>query len=145
MHSTLSFKIQQLRMKNQTAMVSSIALIVFALFVSAILPSLLVRYVYAEQQLFEQPALLEYIPVASFLLGVGYFIYAVIANFMREKRAKYLEMEMEMMGDGADCCGNHDHGSSMNDVAAMAEAMTKAPVKKVAAKKRASAKKTSKK
>lgn len=138
MHHSFSSTASQLRMKNQTTMVSAIAMMVFALFVSALLPTLLVRYVYAGQQLFEQPALLEYLPIAAFVLGAGYFVYAVIINMLREKRAMYLDMMME---DECNC--NHDHDDMMAEVARAAEAAApKATTKRKTASK---AKKTTRK
>lgn len=78
MHTDLSFKVSRLRAKNQNTMITAITVLVAALFTIALLPSLLIQYVYAGQQLFKQPALLEYIPVVSFVAGMGYFLFAVV-------------------------------------------------------------------
>lgn len=153
MHGDLSFKISQLRAKNQTMMVTAIAGIVAALFVSALLPTLLVRYIYANQQLLQQPVLLEYIPVVSFALGFGYFLFAAVGNWMRSRRISYLENKYEMEGGCCGHCGDghccHD-GASMDDEVMMqelenlAEALVKEAPKKKETKKTAK-KKTARK
>jgi len=111
------FQIQQLRAKNLAKILETIAAYLAALFITALLPSLLVRYLYSSDQLMtEQPVLLEYIPVITFVVAVGYMIYAIIGNFKRERLAKRLEAELEAMAmDGDGCCGgghHHDHGGS---------------------------------
>lgn len=90
----IQFQVAQLRQKNQTKALESVAVFLLALFVTAILPSLLIQYVYAGQQLFEQPPLLELIPVVSFVIAVGFFIYAAVTNMMREVKAARLEKEL---------------------------------------------------
>lgn len=101
------FQIQQLRAKNLAKTLETIAAYLAALFITALLPSLLVRYLYSSDQLMaEQPVLLEYIPVITFVFAVGYMIYAIIGNFRRERLAKRLETELEaMVVDGDGCCG----------------------------------------
>ena len=73
-----------LRMSNIYMMLVSLTLFVAALFVTAILPSLLLRYVYAGQQLLAEPKALEYIPLVSFAIATLYFIYALIATTLSE-------------------------------------------------------------
>ena len=105
-HSSLQFEISKLQRARLNTTVETIAVVVLALFISAILPSLLVRYLYADQQLFEQPKLLEYIPVVAFVVGTGYAVYALILNFMRGMTISKLSKELaevELLGD--DCCG----------------------------------------
>jgi hypothetical protein len=116
--SSLQFQISQLRQEKVIYALESIAVFIFSLFVSALLPQLLFRYVYADQQLTAEPKLLEYIPLAAFVLGAGFFIYAMIGNFMRMGKIRRLESELEsssMMGDlccagcAGDCdCSNHE-------------------------------------
>src|SRR5258708_4276698 len=101
------FEISQLRQQNVVKMIESIAVFVFALFVTAFLPQLLFKYFYANQQLTEQPALFDYIQVGSFLVGVVYFLYAAVGNIQRTMKLKKLEKVMmsdEMMG-GMCCSG----------------------------------------
>jgi len=117
--SMSKFEISQLRQQNMVKMVESIAVFVFALFVTAFLPQLLFKYFYANAQLTEQPALFDYIQVASFLVGVLYFFYAAVGNMQRNMKIRKLQKEMQsndMMG-GACCsncgdgmCGCSDHG-----------------------------------
>jgi flagellar biosynthesis protein FliQ len=110
-HSSLEFQVEQLRARNLQRTLESLLVFILAIFVSALLPSLLVRYLYAGQQLFEEPQLLQYIPVVSFVIGVAYFIYAVVTNLMREMKATRLERQM-MGSTGA---------SSMTDLHAAME------------------------
>lgn len=139
MYSDLSFKVSQLRAKNQNAMLTTIAVLIAALFVTALLPSLLVQYVYAGQQLFKQPLLLEYIPVVSFVLGVGSFLVAVVGNLLRAKRIKFLESQIEV--EGCSCCCEDD-----DEVLAELETLAEALVKeKKPAKRKAASKKKAKK
>src|SRR5260221_499130 len=88
------FEISQLRQQNVVKMIESIAVFVFALFVTAFLPQLLFKYFYANQQLTEQPALFDYIQVGSFLVGVLYFLYAAAGNYKRNMKIRKLEREM---------------------------------------------------
>jgi len=91
MSTSTEFRIEQLRTRSVQKTLESLLVLVAALFVSALLPSLLVRYLYADQQLFEQPPALEIIPVIAFVIGISYFIYAAIGNILREMEAQRLE------------------------------------------------------
>lgn len=113
MSHTTHFKAADLRRKSMVATVEAILVSFFALMSVAILPSLLLRYLYADQQLFEQPALLEYIPVAAFVISLAYFVAALWGNKRREKQIKQMIVDMEMMAD--DCgCGSHCNESDEN-------------------------------
>ena len=153
-HSSSSSKIKNLRSKNQTTMLTALTVLVASLFATAVLPTLLLRYVYAGE-LFERPVLLEYIPVASFVLGMGYFLVSVIGNAMRALRINQLEKQMKMENDSCNCCGDgcgcgdcadcdisHGHGETMNNTESLAEALMKKekPVKKKAKKSKTSKK-----
>lgn len=94
--SNIQFQINQLRQKNQVKALEAIAVFLLALFVTAILPSLLIQYVYANQQLFEQPLVLELIPTVSFIVATAFFIYVAVTNWMREAKAS--KMERELLG-----------------------------------------------
>lgn len=146
MYSDLTFKVSQLRTKNQNVMLTAVTVIVAALFVAALLPSLLVQYVYAGQQLFAQPLLLQYIPLVSFAIGIGYFLFAVLGNLLRAKRANYLEKQIEL--EGCCCCDEDD--DVLAEIEALAETLVKeekkAPAKrKTVAKKKQAKKKTASK
>lgn len=108
------FQIQQLRARNLAATLETILAFLAALFITALLPSLLVRYLYsADQMMTEQPVILEYIPVVSFIFAVGYLVFTVIGNIRREKLAKKLESQLAMMDMDSDgCCGGHHHSDS---------------------------------
>ncbi len=88
------FMITQLRARNVQTTLESIAVIVAAFFALVILPQLLIQYVFAGQQLLEQPAVFKLMPVVIFAIGAGYFIYAVVMNMMREMQARKLEKEL---------------------------------------------------
>lgn len=96
-HHSVQFQIDQLRQDKIILAVESIAVMVFALFVSAFLPQLLIRYVYANQQLFEQPRALEYIPLIAFFVGTIYFIYATVMMVMKAIKINKLQTEMTFM------------------------------------------------
>src|SRR5260221_10270667 len=112
------FEISQLRQQNVVKMIESIAVFVFALFVTAFFPQLLFKYFYANQQLTEQPAIFDYIQVGSFLLGALYFLYAAVGNYQLNMKIPKLTKEIQsndMMGGAccSDCggmcgCGDHD-------------------------------------
>lgn len=115
-HSSLQFQISKLQHAKLNTTVEAIAIVVLALFISAILPSLLVRYVYATQQLTEQPLLLEYVPVIAFVVGSGYGIYAFAINLFRTRKIAQLSKQLEeesMMLDG--CCGGGCSSNSFDN------------------------------
>lgn len=150
MYTDLSFKVSQLRAKNQNAMLIAVATLLAALFVTALLPSLLIQYVYAGQQLFQQPVLLEYIPVVSFVIGIGSFLVAAVGNAIRCKRIKFLESQIET--ESCECCEDDD--AVLAELESLAEALVeekktvkkkRAAPKKKLAKKKATSKKTTKK
>lgn len=116
------FQAQSLRAQNIAKAVESIAVFVFALFMASVLPQLLFKYYYANMDLTEQPKLLEYIPVAAFVVGVGYFVYAMAGNWLRDAKAKKLEMQMIEMGCD---CENCDCSPSVSTVSASTKKATK--------------------
>lgn len=107
-------EIQNLRLKSIGKTIEAVLVLITALFVSALLPGLLIRYVYATQQLFEQPKPLEYIPVGAFVIGIFYFLLAMGGNIRRERRVARLEQEIKDLefsgccGCGCDSCDNSD-------------------------------------
>lgn len=107
-HSSLKFKIKGLRQDRLSTTADTIAVILVSLFVSALLPSLLVRYVYANQQLFEQPKALEIIPVVAFIISIGFAVYALVTNVLRSIKIAALTKELEtaeLMSSEDGCCG----------------------------------------
>lgn len=92
--NSLHFQIEQLRAQNLQKTMEAIFVILAALFVSALLPSLLIQYVYANQQLMEEPRLLQFIPMIAFIYGAGFGLKAVFGNMMRELTASRLEAEV---------------------------------------------------
>ena len=145
MYTDLSFKVSQLRAKNQNAMLTAATVLIAALFITALLPSLLIQYIYAGQQLFKQPVLLEYIPIVSFVVGVGCFLVAIIGNLFRAKRIKFLENQIEAEG----CYGDEDDDGVLEELESLAEALVKekkaSPKKKTTTKKKKTIKKKAKK
>lgn len=149
MYTDLSFKIAQLRVKNQNAMLTATTVLIAALFTTALLPSLLVQYVYAGQQLLKQPVLLEYIPIVSFVLGMGAFLVAVVGNTLRCKRIKFLETQLETE-ECFDC--DDDDEEMLVELEELTETLAEekkgkkaAPKKKKSTSKKVAKKKTSKK
>jgi hypothetical protein len=98
MTTSHQFQIEQLRAHNLHKTLEALLVMLGALFVTALLPSLLIRYVYANQQLLEEPRALQVIPAISFAVGLGYALYVLITNFLRERKAAQLEAQM-MHGD----------------------------------------------
>jgi len=94
MNSSHQFQVRYLRAISSQRMLEATTVFLAALFVSALLPSLLIRYAYAGQTLFEQPPILDVIPVVSFVIAIGYFLFAVVGNVMREMQIRRLEREM---------------------------------------------------
>ena len=139
MYSDLSFKVSQLQAKNQGAMLTAVATLMASLFVTALLPSLLIQYVYAGQQLFQQPALLEYIPVVSFIVGIGSFLVAAVGNALRCKRIKFLKNQIE----NESCSCREDDDEVLAELESLAEALVeeKKPAKKKPVKRKAAPKK----
>lgn len=110
--SSKQFEVEQLRTQNVVWSVEAILMILASLFIVAILPSLLLRYVYTNPQLMEQPKLLEVIPVAGFVIGIGFFLFAMVTNVMRELKARRLQKEVMTMLDSCDCEGGEHHHHS---------------------------------
>ena len=115
MHIKTIYQVKSLKQDNLTKAVEAVAVMVFSLFATVLLPSLIFRFFYADQTLLEQPKVLEYIPIAAFALGAGYFIFAMVGNFLRSRKVRQLEtqLEIEMM----DC---HSDGMMLKGMEKMA-------------------------
>jgi hypothetical protein len=141
------FAIQQLRLQNSIKVQESIMVFIAALFVTALLPSLLIQYVYSQEELFTQPQLVMYIPVASFVIAVAYFLYAVVGNFRRSQQASQLEKQLVTNASGYNA-GDHLSAAEMSELETMVdEALNTKPARKprVATKTKRATKKTTKK
>jgi hypothetical protein len=105
MNYLTEFKIQQLRTKNLTAAVESIAIVIGAVVANMLVPQLLLKYVYTDtSQLLEAPPIFTYFPLVTYSLALAYFVYAMVGNFLRCRKANVLEQEFLLTGG---YCGNH--------------------------------------
>ncbi len=98
------FKITSLRQEKMATGIEAITILFFSTFVALFLPQLLFQYVYAGQALTQPPALLQYIPLAAFIIGTAYVLYAIVSNVQRGMMIKKLEKEMMGMSMGSDAC-----------------------------------------
>lgn len=102
-------QINRLYLQNAVSTVQAIMLFVAALFSTALLPSLIVRYFFAEQDLFAPPAIVEYIPVISYAVAMLYFVYVLVSNFNRNRKIKVLTAQAT---EDFGCCGECSPESS---------------------------------
>ena len=146
----LEFQIDQLKKDKMILALESIGMFLFSFFLTVYLPQLLFQFLFANQQLTEEPPVMKYIPVASFVIAVGYFFYATAMVMMKAMKVKQLSKELSMMPMD-DCCGgecgcDHDHhdehhSSWLNEeeeetVSKPAKSVKKATKKKSAASKK---------
>jgi hypothetical protein len=138
---SLQFQITQLRQEKVQAIVESIAVFIFSLFMMSFLPRFLFTYYYANMQLTEEPALLTNIPVFFFSVGVLYFVYALVMNFLRYR--KIMKLNKQLMSEMDACCNDcsdcscEQHGNcacGCNDDMGMVTASTPASTNMMAAK-----------
>lgn len=146
-YSHTQFEIMKLESEKLFKAVESIAVFIFSLFTAIFLPQLMFTYLYADQMLTEEPALLKYIPLISFVLGVGYFVFTMILNMVKSAKIKRLQMEL-VDGGVCDCLGDSDLQevqSIVDEILAETEKPEAKPKKssskKVTSKKKVSAKK----
>jgi len=142
------FEVQYLMMRNIKEMITSLLMFVAALFVTIIAPSLLLRYLYAGQQLLEEPKLLEYIPLLSAIIASLYFIYAIVGCLIRSNKIKHLMSQVDMMSDlDVDAQLNEAEIAELESIVdeAIAKKKPTAKTAKKSASKRSSQKKTVKK
>jgi hypothetical protein len=106
--TNLHFQVKQLRSQNMVTLMASLTLFVASLFTIALLPTLLIRYYYANQNLLAQPPLLDSIPLIGFVVAKVFFLYAVVMVIKREMKAR--KLEVQAMNDDCDCnCGHYHH------------------------------------
>lgn len=124
MNYLTEFKIQQLRTKNLTAAVESIAMVTGAVVANMLAPQLLLKYVYTDTSaMLEAPAIFTYFPLVTYTIALAYFIYAMVGNFMRNRKAAVLEQELLLTGGYCDDCGDcsncencqHDGGEDISE------------------------------
>ncbi len=97
--SSTQFQIQSLRAVNQQRTLESILVFIAALFVSALLPSLMIQYLYADQMLTEAPVVIEHMSGVTFAIAMLYLLFVLIGNFIRGKKIAQLERELAIMTD----------------------------------------------
>ena len=110
--SHIKAQISDLRLESLQKVLETILAYIGALYTTLLLPQLLLRYAYADQQLTAEPKALELIPVVAFVFAVLYTIYAVIGNLGRAGRIRRLQAEMASMGD---CNCGHHHGADLDN------------------------------
>jgi len=93
----LQFNIQDLRTNSIQQSIESIFVVMSSLFVTAILPSLMVRYFYQNSQLLEQPKTLEYIPVAAFVISAISIVSTVVGNAVRYNKIRQAQASLQML------------------------------------------------
>lgn len=101
MNSHLHFEIKELRAQNVQALLGSIGTIMTALIVASMLPTLLVQFVYTDQTALmsgETPFWLQNGSMIIFGIGVLYFVYVAVTNYMRSRQIAVLKQQMTMMG-----------------------------------------------
>ena len=111
MHSYQQFKIQQLRLDQIFLSIETIVVFILAIMTTVFLPSIMYTYVFANQQLTEEPAVMKYIPIAAFGVGVLFFAYATLRIMSKMKMVVKLEKEMTvttMMDNNADMMEDMD-------------------------------------
>lgn len=90
----VSFQIKQLRAKNAQTLLEIIVVLLACVFVTIFLPQILFKFIYANQQLTEEPALLGWIPTLSFAVGLIFTVYGLLTNLMRERKITQLSSEL---------------------------------------------------
>lgn len=154
--SSTQFTISKLQQDNNSKLLEALVVFIASFFGIALLPQLLVRYVYANQPLLETPMALEIIPVVFFAIAIGYFAFVIVGNFIRSNRIKLMERDLMERGDC--CCGGDCHSDDMSDIeelvkeveasmpatAELSEALKKSSKTATSSKKKSNRKKTSK-
>lgn len=101
MPTNTQFQIQELRSVNQQKLLEAIVVLFTAIFITALLPSLLLEYLYADQVLTEAPPLLKYLPVVVFSVGILYVVYVFASNMTRSNKIAQLENSLLMSGSAS--------------------------------------------
>lgn len=99
--SYTQFQINSLRSVNLQRTLEAIMVFIAALFVSALLPSLLLQYLYANQQLTKAPLILEHMSAVTFAIAIGYLLFVIFGIITRGKKISQLERELAIMVDSS--------------------------------------------
>ena len=127
MTSLTRFKIKSLKLTNVVKAIEAISVMIFAFFATALLPSLIFRFFFADANLLEQPKVFEYIPIAAFAIGTAYFLYAMIGNFIRSRKIRQLEAQLEIETMS---CGDTTDLKKLEEMASKKVSQAKKAVKK---------------
>lgn len=140
--TSMHAKIADMRHQSLQKVLESVLVYIGALYTTLLLPQLLLRYFYADQQLMAEPKALEMIPVIAFGFATLYMLFAVIGNISRGNKIKKMLAEMEAMGDG---CGCDDHDLDDMELAELEAMVETAMVEDTATPARKAKKSTTKK
>ncbi len=101
MNSQLKFEINDLRQQNIQHLLESVGVIMTALIVASLLPTLLLQFVYTDQAALmggQTPFWLQNGSMIVFGLGVLYFVFEAVTTFTRSRKIAMLKQQMSMVG-----------------------------------------------
>lgn len=87
-------EINNLRQKNSIAVQESILVLLTALFIAVLLPQVLIRFVYADQNLMSEPLPLQYLSPVLLVVGLLQVIATFVGNVKRSRRISELETKL---------------------------------------------------
>jgi len=102
--SALEFQISQMRQQKVVLALNSLLMFVGALFTTALLPQILFKYLYANAQLTEEPALLARIPDVCFAVAGLFFLYAIVNEVMLTMKINAAQKEVMAAPMDDVCC-----------------------------------------
>ncbi len=108
MNSQLQFEINDLRQQNIQHLLESVGVIMTALIVASLLPTLLLQFVYTDQAALmggQTPFWLQNGSMIIFGLGVLYFVFVAVTTFTRSRKIVMLKQQMSMVGTDASFSG----------------------------------------
>lgn len=101
MNTQLQFEINELRQQNLQHLLESVGVIMAALIIASLLPSLLIQFVYTDQAALmsgKPPFWLQNGSMIVFGLGVLYFVFVLVANALRSRTIGMLKRQLAMIG-----------------------------------------------
>ncbi|MBP7875859.1 hypothetical protein KA012_02590 [Candidatus Woesebacteria bacterium] len=101
MNSQLKFEINDLRQQNIQHLLESVGVIMTALIVASLLPTLLLQFVYTDQAALmggQTPFWLQNGSMIIFGIGVLYFVFVAVTTFTRSRKITMLKQQMSMVG-----------------------------------------------